>query len=658
MTFLQPLLLAALPLVALPVVIHLINQRRYQTVRWAAMMFLLAANRMARGYARIRQWLILAARTLAVAGLVFAVSRPLAGGWFGRAAGERPDTTLVLLDRSPSMRQQGAGTVVSKLESGRSQLARTLGAFGSGRWVLVDSAANRPTEIDSPDALIRHPAAEPVGTSADVPAMLEAARDYIHNNKAGRTDIWVCSDLRENDWNPDGGRWQTVRDSLAELQQGVRIHLLAYPEPAVGNVGVRVTAVRRVETTDGAEVLVSLKLTREGGGDRVSVPVQFDIEGTRSELTVELTGPAAELKDHRIPIERTRERGWGKVSVPADANPADNDFYFTFDRPQPRRTVVVSSDPQAVSAVQIAASVSPDPGIPSAAEVVPPDRLAGVEWDAASLVVWHAPLPEGADATLLKGYLDRGGQVVFLPPANPGGATFQGVRWRSWIDDANGVPVETWRGDQDALANTQSGAALPVGQLQVRRYCELDGELTPLATLRGGKPLVGRLPTGRGGVYFCATTANPADSTLAANGVVLYVFVQRMLTAGASALGRTRQLTAGESAEQPETWRQLAGSTDAVSTDYPHHAGVYAAGERLLAVNRAVAEDHAGVVSGERVAELFRGLDFTRVDDQAGSDTGLIQEVWRPFLIAMLAALLTEAALCMPRRATPQANKG
>ncbi|MEJ7639504.1 MAG: BatA domain-containing protein [Singulisphaera sp.] len=53
MSFLQPFLLAALPLVALPVVIHLINQRRYQTMRWAAMIFLLAANRMSRGYARL-----------------------------------------------------------------------------------------------------------------------------------------------------------------------------------------------------------------------------------------------------------------------------------------------------------------------------------------------------------------------------------------------------------------------------------------------------------------------------------------------------------------------------------------------------------------------------------------------------------------------------
>src|SRR3954464_8783893 len=114
MSFLQPMLLAGLPLVALPIIIHLINQRRYQTVRWGAMMFLLAANRMSRGYARLRHWLIMAFRVAAIAALVFAISRPLAGGWLGLTAGGRADTTVVVLDRSPSMQQGAAGGGGSK----------------------------------------------------------------------------------------------------------------------------------------------------------------------------------------------------------------------------------------------------------------------------------------------------------------------------------------------------------------------------------------------------------------------------------------------------------------------------------------------------------------------------------------------------------------
>ena len=55
----------------------------------------------------------------------------------------------------------------------------------------------------------------------------------------------------------------------------------------------------------------------------------------------------------------------------------------------------------------------------------------------------------------------------------------------------------------------------------------------------------------------------------------------------------------------------------------------------------------------DRVASLFKGLDFSRVDDRAGSLAGLIQEIWRLFLLAMMVALLVEAGLCLPRRTQP-----
>src|SRR5262245_43108125 len=174
-SFLQPLLLWALPLVSLPIIIHLINQRRYQTVRWGAMMFLLAANRLSRGYARLRQWLIMLFRMLAIAGLIVAIARPLASGWLGLTAGGRSDTTLILFDRSPSMQERGAGSGGSKLETGRQQMTRALKTLGSGRWVLVDSAARKPLELENPDSLLNSPATEPASAAADIPAMLQSA---------------------------------------------------------------------------------------------------------------------------------------------------------------------------------------------------------------------------------------------------------------------------------------------------------------------------------------------------------------------------------------------------------------------------------------------------------------------------------------------------
>ncbi len=192
-----------------------------------------------------------------------------------------------------------------------------------------------------------------------------------------------------------------------------------------------------------------------------------------------------------------------------------------------------------------------------------------------------------------------------------------------------------------------------MGQLQVHRYCTLTGDFTPLATLQGGAPLLARLAQNHSGAYFIATTTSPADSSLATDGVLLYVLVQRAMAAGASALGTIRQLNAGETlpASLPDSWQRLAGPEDARSGVYSVHRGVYLAGDRLLALNRSAEEDQATILDGGRVSDLFDGLNFIRVDHRAGHIGILIAEIWRPFLAAMIVALIAEAALCMPRTA-------
>jgi hypothetical protein len=654
MSFLQPLMLIALPLIALPIVIHLINQRRYQTTRWAAMIFLLAANRMSRGYAKLRQWLILATRMLVIAGLLFAVSRPLASGWLGLATGGRADTTIILLDRSPSMQQQGAGAVISKLEAGRQRLVETLAMLGSSRWVLIDSATKTPRELDSPEDLGRLPCAGPSSAEADLPAMLEAARDYIRANRTGRTEIWICSDLRANDWRADSRRWDALRGSFLEMSQGVRFHLLAYPQSAPDDLAVRVTDVRRQQSGQDAELLVSLLLSRQGDrNDKVRVPLRFEIEGARSELTVEMAGPNYRLKDHRIPLPATQKRGWGQVSIPADVNPGNDDFYFVFDQPPPRKTIVVAEDPQTTWPLRLAASVTPDRTVACTAEIVSVDQLATVPWEQVSLLLWQAPLPRGEAAKMTQTFVRRGGQALFFPPRSPDDAKLFGVAWQTWVAPPKELGVETWRGDEGLLAHTLAGQALQIGDLRIKRYCKMLGELTDFATLHGGEPLIGRVATDRGGVHFVATTPAPADSSLASDGVAIYVAVQRALALGSAVLGNARNLIAGRPDEDlSESWQRLAGDQEALSTDYAFDRGVYSAGDRLLAVNRPAGEDDSSVLTDERVAGLFEDLDFARLDDRVGDAGSLIQEIWRLFLVAMIAAMVGEAVLCLPKPAT------
>ena len=57
MTFLQQSLLWGLFAASIPVIIHLLNRRRFRTVKWGAMQFLLKATRESRGKKRLKHML-------------------------------------------------------------------------------------------------------------------------------------------------------------------------------------------------------------------------------------------------------------------------------------------------------------------------------------------------------------------------------------------------------------------------------------------------------------------------------------------------------------------------------------------------------------------------------------------------------------------------
>ena len=659
MTFLQPWVLVALPLIALPLIIHLINQRRFQTVQWAAMRFLLAARALSSGYSKLRHWLIMLLRMLAVAAVILAIGRPLSRGWLALAGGARPDTAIVVLDRSPSMQARDPAAPETKLATGRRQLAETLATLAPQRCLLVDG--EKLVEVP-PSALADLPAAGPVAAPADIPGMLQAAYDHIRDNAAGTAEVWICSDGRTNDWALDDGGWAGLRDAFAKLPQQVRFQLVAFDVPPAGNVAVRVTEARLERRGDARELLVSVVATRQGSGDPTTLPVKFEIGGVTTTVDLELSGREAVLANHALPLGRGESaRGWGRVSIPADTCEADNDFYFVFDEPPPRLALVVAEEAAAGRVLELAASIPPSKELVARAESVPRAGLATAPWAEAAALIWQGPLPQGDEATLVDEFVARGGQAIFFPPEAADATTFAGVSWGEWLAHPQALRPEQWRSDEDILANTLASGALPVGDLEVQRSCGLGGELVPLATLAEGLPLVARVPDGRN-VYFCATLPRPRDSSLASEGVVLYALLQRLIERGLEPLAGARQIDAGPAASglmaaaEPEArWERVAGPAGGASTEAASQAGVYAVAGRLVAINRPPAEDAATVASPERIDGLFRGLSFTRVEGRAGRGDSIVQEIWRAFLIAMLLALVGEGLLSLPRRraATP-----
>src|SRR5438874_4069573 len=108
MSFLIPSLLGFLALSSVPIIIHLLNRRRFMRVDWAPMKYLKLTIKTNRRRLRIEQLILLAIRTLAIIVLICAIARPVLsstglGAWL---SGRSRTSRIIVIDDSLSMGYQ------------------------------------------------------------------------------------------------------------------------------------------------------------------------------------------------------------------------------------------------------------------------------------------------------------------------------------------------------------------------------------------------------------------------------------------------------------------------------------------------------------------------------------------------------------------------
>jgi hypothetical protein len=137
---------AGLLLAGIPIFIHILNRRRFKTVSWAAMEFLLRAMRKNRRRLRFERWLLLATRCALLAILGLALARPLAcqsGALAG--LGRRTALDVIVIDNSYSMGyeidKEGAKTHLDRAKVIARALLSRNDSGGSSAAVIV---AGRP----------------------------------------------------------------------------------------------------------------------------------------------------------------------------------------------------------------------------------------------------------------------------------------------------------------------------------------------------------------------------------------------------------------------------------------------------------------------------------------------------------------------------------
>src|ERR1700722_11794885 len=98
--------LAGLIAASVPVLIHLLNRRRFKVTEWAAMQFLRDAVRRNRRLLNLRDIILLILRTVALAVIGLALARPFFAGNSAQLSPNQPLHAVVVVDNSQSMGYQ------------------------------------------------------------------------------------------------------------------------------------------------------------------------------------------------------------------------------------------------------------------------------------------------------------------------------------------------------------------------------------------------------------------------------------------------------------------------------------------------------------------------------------------------------------------------
>lgn len=104
MTFLSPSILWGLLAISIPIIIHLISLRHTRDTEFSTLRFIKSLKHETIRHLRIKQWLLLLLRTIAILFLILMFARPLMTGTStGKLAGDVESRAVIVVDNSASM---------------------------------------------------------------------------------------------------------------------------------------------------------------------------------------------------------------------------------------------------------------------------------------------------------------------------------------------------------------------------------------------------------------------------------------------------------------------------------------------------------------------------------------------------------------------------
>jgi hypothetical protein len=503
LAFLNPALLWGLGVASIPILLHLLQRRRYRVRRWAAMEFLRASVRRSSRRLRIEQWLLLLVRTLILLCVALALARPVwhspRWGWLGSQAASQ---VVLVLDDSYSMGLQIAssgsgplanpGSKTQDPESDRFGWARgralelLRGGLASGDSVAV-LLAGEPAR-----ALVRRPTfnlAEVTEQIRQVPLsdrrsdLAGAARLCLEILKASRVanrEVYLLTDSQTPAWRQPG-----AVEAWKQVAEAGRLHLVSPPPAQAPNLAVAAVQVSE-PVIPARPVPIAAQVLNRGDRAAQDVVVTLHADGravTSTRVNVPVDGTAEVRFEHAFPAAGSHTL---VVSLPEDRLPVDDRGYASVVARERVRVLVLNGhpdpDPRRDAAFFVTAALAPDDGTslstartsltdPFDLQVIEGSSFRGEDltrWDV--VVLADVPRLAAPERRALAGFVEEGGGLLVLP----GASALRPARLGPLRDaGSEGPSLDLGRVDHPALARFRGAADVDLSTARFGRYYQL-----------------------------------------------------------------------------------------------------------------------------------------------------------------------------------------
>ncbi len=565
MSFLfQSLLTIGLPLVALPLVIHLINLRRHQRVDWAAMEFLLESQKRNKKWIMLRQLLLLLLRTSAIALVVFMLAGPIIKSQWGSLLGSGVTHHVLLIDDTYSMADHSQDTTAwDEAKDAISQiLEQAITKPGTQKLTLLrfststDLSAGKDGEFTSRSldrALLEKVNSylenTPVSESSVGPSESFKAALALPESDSGESKIlYVISDFRSRDWADNN----QTKQLLGQLRHQVAdLHLVQCVETAHPNLTITRLEPESGIRAAGVETWMEVSVANNGDQPAVAITVAVTQDGQRLPAVEfdEIAAGQTVTRRFRVSFPDAGPHQL-KAELPGDALATDNARYFACDIPNSFPLLLIDGSGTGEDAYYLGTALSPGgsakPGW--SPRVEPPSFLRNHDElnKYAAIFLLDVPRLDEAEITALEDYVKRGGGIgIFLGPEVQ--HTFYNERL--YRDGTGIMPVELDVphqllnvGQQESpdvevedhpifrIFAGQRNSFLSVAKVNfyyaIKESVENQGDSQVLARLRNQEPFVveKRLGKGRIVVQLCKLSPQPTTLGVWSNWCVNPVF--------------------------------------------------------------------------------------------------------------------------------------